>query len=695
MNLNSMQRWGIQTFLGSLLCLGLFVTFARCSPTPEKRACSSVADCIGEEICAEGFCKEQVKCSSAADCLGTEQCIQGICTQETTSKETDSRDGSVAPERKIKPDTHQSGCTKNSECTAPKVCQQGQCVKPISPECQKDGDCKSGEQCSQGKCIPKSAPGCKVDTDCKTGQVCTQKRCVPCQSACKVGAKQCSGKGFVSCVSVRGCGTWGTQVQACGAGTSCKAGACVSGCSTDSDCKDGKVCHKGECTKWCFANSECSTGYRCIDQKCAVSCTSNTQCMHPYGFTCEAGQCKKTFIPCSSSSQCPGGYLCGPQKRCTNRCSSSFDCKKLYYCDSGACKVSKTCSGATAHTCPYGLACSSRSNGQCYTKCYSKDSYRCRDNLQCDTKIGRCEPKECTKQSDCRFDLACVNGRCKISCKVDTDCRANYRCDAGKCKEGCTNDSNCSGYLCDTKSAKECYEKCNSTKDCATGFACNASHQCVPKCTKDSDCKNGDLCVREACHKKNYRRPKYNEPCDRAATCASGYECVDIGTGGSYFVCREKCSRTWDCATNGQEGCLSVKSLAGTTSKVCFSYCGRGYNAICGDTYTCTYKTCRKRVSAGTGNRKLYSPCFDHNSCEKDLQCTDVNRGTSWWDVTKICLNKCSASNSCASGYTCRGDGGSYSQYRQSCYKKCSTSTDCKGISSVRLSCYKGLCVDY
>jgi len=66
----------------------------------------------------------------------------------------------------------------------------------------------------------------------------------------------------------------------------------------------------------CTSSSQCPPGYICVNGECVQStgCTSSSEC--PPNYVCEngacvpVGQCGTQGAPCSSTSQCCSGYTC-------------------------------------------------------------------------------------------------------------------------------------------------------------------------------------------------------------------------------------------------------------------------------------------------------------------------------------------------------------------------------------------------
>lgn len=588
-------------------------------------------------MCQLGYCAAVRTCNDALDCLAQEECTQGRCALPGTTPTTD-----AAP-----PEWPVVETPPTPDTAAPDV--------PSKGSCRQDADCSSQERCQSGRCIPRSTETkCTQDTQCPNKQSCQSGQCVPCQDQCQPSETQCSGNKVVSCVLERGCGRWSTAGQACKAGTSCKAGKCVAGCSSDAECTNGKVCANGQCTTWCFGDSECSAGYKCIQQKCAVSCTTNDQCRLQQGYTCESGQCRKTFTVCRTDSECPGGFRCNSAAgRCYQSCQSLDQCQGYHVCASKRCVPSTAC---RQHTdCPSGFRCDG-STGRCRTRCSSNN--HCQTSFECNTTTKQCGAKTCRSYRDCPSELACIQGSCKAACKQDTDCRPEYQCVSGVCKEGCTTDANCNGFKCDTTFTQSCYSSCHSYKDCKAGLACH-SRRCVPGCKEDKDCPTGQLCESRMCASISTTPAKRGERCSRTKPCEQGDTCLSIG-GNDYKVCMKKCSSYTSCsrysssytcaygvgATSGDKGCFTkCYSTSDCTSKGLYGY-------------TCSYSTkrCIKSYTPANGNGKIYSSCEKSEDCEAGLVCINVDRVPSYKDFK--CLPRCSARDTCQQDYSCRTHNG-------------------------------------
>jgi len=119
--------------------------------------CTLNSDCDAPLVCRFGYCR--VECASSRDCAIGFDCVldeedRGACQLE--------RD---------------TGCTLNSDCTAPLVCTMGECTNVC--ECDADSppdtcysrDCPPGATCIESTdgsraCLDTSTRGCVYDSDC-------------------------------------------------------------------------------------------------------------------------------------------------------------------------------------------------------------------------------------------------------------------------------------------------------------------------------------------------------------------------------------------------------------------------------------------------------------------------------------------------------------------------------------------------
>ena len=245
------------------------------------------------------------------------------------------------------------------------------CAAPCS------GGCPTGTHCSAAGvwCIPNTSNGCngnaiwQVDTcgnevalvsSCSGGQSCSGGACTSsCSNLCpSAGSKQCSGNGVQTCGDSNGdgCLEW-SVVQACGSGSACQAGACVS----SAVCGDGK-CEGAESSLTCPAdcgpppnacgNGKCEASETCASCAADCACPAGLKCagtVCQFAATCGNGSCEtgETMASCCADCGCPTGQTC-----------TAGSCKAPGFCGDGSCGSGETSSTCCADCgCPGGQSC--------------------------------------------------------------------------------------------------------------------------------------------------------------------------------------------------------------------------------------------------------------------------------------------------------------------------------------------------
>jgi hypothetical protein len=286
----------------------------------------------------------------------------------------------------------------------------------------------------------------------------------------------------------------------------------------------------------------------------------------PIVATCGDGFCDRPETSASCPSDCHstvcGNAFCDPGETCA---SCAPDCGPCTGCNDGFCTAS---AGETCTTCPRDCgACLSCGDGSCL------GSETC---ATCPGDCGSCglsQPYQaCTRDMDC----AVSSDRCisvmrggltrafcgRRNCTTDTDCDLDMHDAPGLCV------SFSGGTEFD------CFNRCNTTADCETGFTCGASdgvatHMvCLPGntasvppyriCSANSDCAGGlicesftvsgvppaHLCSRTGCSSDN------DCPIDMRGGRGA---CLDFGAGMT--ACWERCNIRGDCANTTQFNC--------------------------------------------------------------------------------------------------------------------------------------------
>jgi hypothetical protein len=331
------------------------------------------------------------------------------------------------------PTTCKTTCISNADCATGSFCTQaGQCVGPQAngAPCQGPSQCSNGN-CVDGVCCESACAGpCEACSTAKTGL--TNGLCKPVlagtdpDSECTQALSSSCGQDGM-CNGARGCELYAS-------GTVCATGFCMSGTETMAQTCDGA----GNCLA--ATTAPCGE-YVCGATACLTTCTSNSDCVT--GDFCSGGTCKPpevTGTACSAGTDCQTGY-CVDGVCCENACA-------------GACM---TCNGVgTPGQCTTAVAGTDVRND-----CSQDNASTCGQDGFCDGNGGcekygtqtQCQPAGCSNgtisaASFCSGTGTCVGGAtsscngyacsgsgatCKSACSSDADCYNGF-CTAGVCK---------------------------------------------------------------------------------------------------------------------------------------------------------------------------------------------------------------------------------------------------------------------
>jgi|GEM_PF-2277618 len=176
----------------------------------------------------------------------------------------------------------------------------------------------------------------------------------------------------------------------------------------------------------------------------------------------------------NASTHCTNGVLdagletgvdCGGQ--CTTTCTTGSGCSLDADCVSGFCNATgaceaTSCTDAVKNGRETDVDCGGPACPACLENASCEASGDCDLGYYCDngTCVAEPAPSECSTDSECAFDEACVNKVCiptlGSACTIDTNCSAGEFCGPdGTCTVGsgqnCTKDANCPGdEFCDS-----------------------------------------------------------------------------------------------------------------------------------------------------------------------------------------------------------------------------------------------------
>ena len=258
----------------------------------------------------------------------------------------------------------QSKCTKDAQCCAGAVCQNGYCTA---------GCHVNGTFYAPG--APNPANGCQtcqpsVSTTTFTAITCPSvanatATCTSgvCGFTCNAGFGNCDGNAGNGCetnllTDATNCGQCG---HVCASGESCVSGSCT--CGSHGDCPSGQSCCNGACVDEQSDVNNCGAcGNACTTSvaNATATCTSGV-----CGFTCSTGfkLCNGTCIPndqccggCSSGETCVSGTCVQnnvTQCVCTDG-STPYLCNPVCY---DFCSSACVASDIASVTCTYSSSC--------------------------------------------------------------------------------------------------------------------------------------------------------------------------------------------------------------------------------------------------------------------------------------------------------------------------------------------------
>ncbi|MBM4292521.1 MAG: hypothetical protein FJ138_14730, partial [Deltaproteobacteria bacterium] len=137
--------------------------------------CRSRADCLGDDLCEQGYCRPPQRCASDDDCAPDRLCGQGVCALRDACRPVYS-----------------------DRCSGDALCVGGVCVPPAPPQeescrpCDSDLSCGAQEVCVAGQMGQLCYRLCDNDTHCAGGETCQsisdyESLCIPASLECVGG----------------------------------------------------------------------------------------------------------------------------------------------------------------------------------------------------------------------------------------------------------------------------------------------------------------------------------------------------------------------------------------------------------------------------------------------------------------------------------------------------------------------------
>jgi hypothetical protein len=558
-------------------------------------------------------------------------------------------DGTVAfanklsPLCKTPPRVCPVSCDDKNPCTAD-LCDAStgfRCVHRFFADgtsCADGNACNGDEVCRAGSCRPGKAPVCQDGNPC-TANICDPRRgCV-----------------FVPRTDGTSCPVSGN----CGAGGTCKAGACQ---ARTPNCDDHNPCT-------------------------ADSCTGGSTCKHtplPVGTTCSDG------------NFCNGAEVCNAQAQC--KAKSRPDCDDHNPCTIDSCLVTGGCGHVPGND---GRKCktSSGSAGKCDTGICQPNVVACPDDGNpctdevIDPLTNTCthppvvDDTACNDNNLCTQKDVCKSGVCTgttpVACAGATACLSAGTCNptTGLCSGGtakpngtgcddnnlCTSGDSCQAGQCQGTPVVCAGDQCHGTGTCdpGTGVCFNPNVDNGTACSDGLKCTGGDVCSDGVCGGAPVVCTA-QDSCHQAGTCdeAAGRCSNPVASDGTACSDGNACTQSDSCVAGvckganpvtcpGASACVNA-GTCDSTSGLCLAGTPKADGTMCDDGKKCTSgDVCTAGVCGGAAVLCTASDaCHVAGTCDEGSgACTNpaAPDGQACNDG-----NACTQADSCASG-TCTG----------------------------------------
>lgn len=476
--------------------------------------CVQNPDCPSNKACIRNKCADPCPgvCGANAECNVVQHIPMCSCPAGTTGNAFANCITAIEPTTTNPCDP--SPCGPNSRCQqtngqAVCSCVMGFIGHPPAcrPECVSNSECPLNEACVNQKCRDPCPGSCGVSARC---QVVNHNPICSCPSSF-------TGDPFIRCIPVQErppetqnpC-----QPSPCGANAQCQ----VINDSPSCSCLPEFLGAPPNCRPECASNGECASHLACINRKCQDpcrgSCGQNAECFvinHTPTCSCMNGFTGDPFAQCNVM---PPQQIEPSRNPCVpSPCGSNAVCREQ--------------NGAGACSC---------------IQDYIGNPYQ------------GCRP-ECTINTDCPANLACIRSKCQDpcpgTCGQNANCQVVSHLPSCTCNPGFTgnpfsycnqlppeigpsNDDPCSPSPCGPNS------RCQTNNGQAM-CSCEAQFigsppNCRPECTISTECAASLACINQKCR----------DPC--AGTCGINAQCRVINhspicscqpgtTGDPFFQC--------------------------------------------------------------------------------------------------------------------------------------------------------------
>ncbi|XP_065203544.1 neurogenic locus notch homolog protein 2-like [Planococcus citri] len=491
-------------------------------------------------------------------------------------------------------------CEANKDCYEGSACIRHKCVDPCPGVCGDDAVCNVVNHLPVCSCHPEytgdSFSVCR-HTNSSTQTLPVENSCEPTPCGPNSACRTINGQAVCSCLP-----------EYIGSPPTCR-----SECVLNSECRKNEACRGQKCIDPC--PDLCG-----VDAVCHVIVSHYPMCSCPRGYTgdpfsicthtnsstrtppiknpCELSPCGphsacSLYQGIEPSCSCLPGYI-GSPPTCTEPCGFNSECEKHEICLKQKCidpcsDIPEFCGlHASCYVRNHNVHCSCPSdpNGDPFSKCSPGlpispatnstspcQPNPCGPNSQCreinDTAVCSClrgyvgsPPScrtECTVNSDCYSDLACINQRCRDpcpgTCGINAKCRAIEHIPNCNCIDGYTGNPfvHCSpmnttsnpttnpptgACLSSRCGLNTVCKDINGTAvcNCLPGYMGSPEIGCRPECFNNLDCVDHFACLNQKCKDPCPGLCAENATCrviqhTPSCTCNDGYN------GDPFFRC--------------------------------------------------------------------------------------------------------------------------------------------------------------
>lgn len=545
-------------------------------------------------------------------------------------------------------------CTHSSDCAQNKACVNNKCVNPCLGLCGQNAQCDVINHVPSCTCavgyVGDAFQACHVEPTKLPEPKLPENPCVPSPCGPYSQCRESNGVAVCSC-----------DPQYTGSPPNCKPE-----CTVNAECPQNKACHKFKCTNPCSGTCGYNANCEVINHNPICSCPTDltgdpfVRCspivkvqdpveIPTYKNPCYPSPCG-LYSECrenngAPSCSCKLGYI-GTAPNCRPECVVNTDCPLQLAC------IAEKCRDPCQGSCGFNTECRVQNH---IPNCVCRSGFTGDPFTQCVETIERLPAP--TQSSDpcelaqCGPNTECHNGVCK--------CLKNYFGDpyAG-CRPECTMNTDCSPNKACLNN--RCIDPCVGT--CGADALCTVYNH-IPSCACPPS-YTGDPFV--SCRKEAISRdptdPCHPSPCGPNSHCrnnngVASCTCVH-NTIGQPPSCRHECVVSAECPLD--RACLNNKCI-----DPCPGTCGQNarcqvinHNPICscnsgytGDPFTRCFEPVRDEPQHI--NPCLPSPCGPNSECKvigESSACTCL-RG--YIGAPPSCRPECTINTECPTKEAC------------------------------------------